>query len=1093
MTATTAAPRRTPPRRAPRRRGQGGGKLSPLPSSTSTVPQKKDEPAVTSPDDYKAALGKYDAYASAGSPAAKKLADSAVAPVVVAARNYSHVSSSRDFKYRLKETIGVDLRSSQWSKVQDSFDEGHDVLFIPWFSITQIGAEHPQPSEYQWRPSKPRVGKGGKPVKYETRGKKDETDRVLPLDIHPSTPQSWLDDAPTVLVAEGALKGDAALSAYLAQQGAGAELLSSTSAYARKQLREFMEKIPVEDRVLIVRASSVTTLTSDPVLLRTLDFAGREVWIGVDGDVSTNPKVWRQTKQFWSLLERSKAGQVKLLAPRGEHDAKDGIDDFLSHTGNWSDLTEHLSDELPVTPDDGIPAYQWRISECGTFCEHKVPSKEDGEITGYRWEPTGVDFGAQITNLSAQRYPTAKEMRSGVLDPGLDAKNHQAEILVKWQEGEDQIRSALITMPANLLHENPTQWNRGGANIPPRFAVSVPSWPLTREQGHEFLQAVTRNSAEVTERVLTMRNGWVPTESGTGAFIIGETILTTDGESASSLGSAIDHHQVHGYEKFGIGGPSQKHIPHPNTPLGQWTDQEENGKWLQTWKPLHTREASAKRTQIREDTTRLRELLFDDQPFASPAVSALILAAAMRPLLLAPPSRATLQFYGEKGSGKTTAARTCMHFWASEAVDYIGQTSGSPMDTPSTHEINIARMPIWLMDDLAPSQSKNDAQYKEQKVADIVRSVFNQTIKGRSNQKLEALEQNLPYAQLLITAENPLKDASANERSIRIPFNMKSRSPYGMGPIEAIEAAAAEGLFARTTLHFAEWMLHRIQTRGWEQVRSESMGLLRDQTSLGRERLLEHGAVPKGVGREAVLAAEMTAALQMFAEFLKDAGIVWDDLMAGTIDELSRSDDGEVQELLHTGSKDEVETGEAALSDQLCEAVYEHIAEQSVENKASSPGERLLAGIRALLETGKVHIDCAKAREHAPTAMPGIQNDEKSGLNANLGWTWRDGHGDLVTPHTSRIGSLFRDNQGDLAVIFLKAPTVDEVKKYTSMLNDTEDSTTLWRSLIDAGLHDSHVALKDSQAKTSSQWRVRAQGKTSITGVAIKLSTLLGE
>src|SRR5699024_3218823 len=241
------------------------------------------------------------------------------------------------------------------------------------------------------------------------------------------TPTSWLTKAPVILFAEGLLKGDSAMTAHLIAHGADADLLTDTSEDAGDRLMDFMEELPMDSQVLILRSPSATTFHSAPVSLGQLNLSGRVAWMGFDADVETNPKVWDQARKLHNhLINNQKVRQVKLLSPTADDGGKDGIDDFLSHRGDWADLVDpdggHLRNKLPERPkipDQNIKPGSWRITEDFADTEElKVITDDMGLTSGTEWVPGEIGLGGQVVYIEDRREPTGQELMTGTaLDP----------------------------------------------------------------------------------------------------------------------------------------------------------------------------------------------------------------------------------------------------------------------------------------------------------------------------------------------------------------------------------------------------------------------------------------------------------------------------------------------------------------------------------------------------------------------------------------------------------------------------------------------------------------------------------------------------
>lgn len=1057
--------------------------------------------------DYRFNEKAYGAIAPAETSSAAKLSDSAIAPIVAAARGYWTAQTPREFD-QLMNDAQISKQSSQRTETKPTLDEGADVLAMPWYSIKDIVKDHPQPKAYQWRPSVPRKTRdGGKPNKYETPPGPNSNAKVkiqMPLDVHPATPREWINDAPKMLFAEGMLKGDAALSAYLAWAGADSKLLEYTGPDSREKLTEFMNTIDEDNRVLVIRPTSVTTFLTDKKFHTQIDFEDREVWVGVDGDVSVNPKVWDQASKFFDHCTKNGASNVLLLAPKGEADAKDGIDDFLSHSGDFDDLLGHLQPSLPERPvieGEELPAGAWRISEDGTFCERKNESKDsEGNITGFTWSKTGINYGAVITDYIIHRDPTDAEMRSGLMDPDKESPRDIVELRFRWKQ-DGGIQTADVQIPMKLLAMTPDQWLRNDDTWIPRRLASLPGFPPRGSDGVDFMDAVRQASESAAHQVHWRRNGWVPVPDSSPAFIVGEDIIASDDRSLPYVHSGVTTVEVGTYDQFGIGGPEDELVPHPGGSLGEWVDgQSDDGRVELTWVPDEREEAEEKRAQIVEDASRLRFLLFDNQPFTHDAYPAIVLSAAMRPLLVADTPMASIYIYGEKGRGKTMTAEFIMNFWASASSGFVGQKSGSVADTPVAKETSVARMPIWFMDDLAPTGSQQAYEKKEREVAETIRNVFNRTAKARSTINLKARELNKPYAQLIVTAENPLSDPSAAERTVRLPFRNGTLSPMEEGRTKEVEREAKTGVFARMTRHFAEWMVQRVATEGWTEVREDTESLFLAAADRAEGEIVARGGNPDTANRDGKIAAELTVPLLFFEEFLSESGVVWEDLMAGFTEEVITDDDGNPAQMILSHSPEELSPDNDAEDApkpvyHLIEAVWDYIAETSAASAGSSPGARLMNALRTMLRSGKAHITSPTGTAGPPVVEADSDDEQMKSwaprVNSQLGWTMRsDGE---YQPNGTKIGELVQKGCG--YVVFFdpqSAFTAAQDNYRGDLIKGGESPEALWGSLEAKGYTTGKVKGINKETGRRKWWKTSVGG-TNVTGIPIHLNTVLDQ
>jgi hypothetical protein len=110
---------------------------------------------------------------------------SGIDPEVAAARDYRTIEKKADLKR-------LGFSDSQ---------RNPPGLLIPIYSPTG------EIATYQFRPDRPRIGKGGKPVKYET-----PSGTRMVLDVHPSVREMLGNPSVPLFITEGIKKGDALAS-----------------------------------------------------------------------------------------------------------------------------------------------------------------------------------------------------------------------------------------------------------------------------------------------------------------------------------------------------------------------------------------------------------------------------------------------------------------------------------------------------------------------------------------------------------------------------------------------------------------------------------------------------------------------------------------------------------------------------------------------------------------------------------------------------------------------------------------------------------------------------------------------------------------
>ncbi|WP_324642416.1 hypothetical protein [Pseudarthrobacter sp. LT1] len=375
---------------------------------------------------------------------AAKLADSGVAPLVAAARGYARIDAT-NFTAEMKK-MDLSLATKQGKRLKRCIVEADsDAMQMPWYSVADLQSADRrnvkvEPFTYQLRPAMPEDNEHGKPIKYEFKPKTG-----TPLDVHPAIPIDWIDTTPVVMFAEGMLKGDAAMSAYLHSQGLDWKELSFDDTFsAVKRMRKLLEAIPAADRVLIVSIAGINNAHQTPVDWREIDLKGREGWIAFDADLETNPFVHAAAKKLYEQLdEKSRMKTIKFLNPTvtsGDNGsmAKAGVDDYLATTGDWKMLLRQLTTNMPPAParsGEERPG-AIRVSKDGYSVEECVPINNgpNGAISGYRWDER-VQLGGRVLSTVDRRPASDEELSTGVFDPTItvDKEDSLVYVEVSWK------------------------------------------------------------------------------------------------------------------------------------------------------------------------------------------------------------------------------------------------------------------------------------------------------------------------------------------------------------------------------------------------------------------------------------------------------------------------------------------------------------------------------------------------------------------------------------------------------------------------------------------------------------------------------------
>jgi Domain of unknown function (DUF3854) len=216
---------------------------------------------------------------------------------------------------------------------------------------------------YQSRPDEPRIGKRGKPIKYET-----PSGAGVALDVHPFSRERLGDPTTPLFVTEGLKKGDALVSRDMCAVALiGVWNWRGTNEHGGKTALAEWEYVALN---------------------------GREVYIVFDSDVMEKREVHAALSRLKEFLERRGARVRLIYLLAGEGGLKQGVDDYLASGHTVGELLEHATPELRQPPDEDGPALPYRATPTGLVWNRPT---QNGTI------PTPLtNFTASITADVAQ-------------------------------------------------------------------------------------------------------------------------------------------------------------------------------------------------------------------------------------------------------------------------------------------------------------------------------------------------------------------------------------------------------------------------------------------------------------------------------------------------------------------------------------------------------------------------------------------------------------------------------------------------------------------------------------------------------------------
>ena len=331
---------------------------------------------------------------------------------------------------------------AKWSKLlnwKSARKEAGAVLCIPFFGANG------NPLDYiRVKPDKPRKGKDGKPIKYESP--KGAANRAYLL---PMTRAALADPSMPLLITEGEKK-----AAKADQEGFACIGLVGVYGWQKARPKNADGKSEGQ-RELIPDLAAIT-------------WNGRRVLIGYDSDIIDKPPVaWAQ----WHLAEvLTKAGAVVLAVriPPGADGAKQGLDDFLIAAG--PDALKRLLDEAtPATkPVDDRPVI---------VVDHEEHRVNREAVLALASEPTLYQRGGMLVHIveteaddndTVIRRPPGSAVVREVPPAMLRESLTRCAQLKQWRGTDEK---------AELVPVHPSEWLVSGVHKVALRAFVPPSGP----------------------------------------------------------------------------------------------------------------------------------------------------------------------------------------------------------------------------------------------------------------------------------------------------------------------------------------------------------------------------------------------------------------------------------------------------------------------------------------------------------------------------------------------------------------------------------------------------------------------------------------
>lgn len=979
---------------------------------------------------------------------AEKLASSAVAPLVAFARGYADITKDNVAAIAAQHgfKVGGQGQPQRLKRAAANDADGPGAMIMPWFSAETVAnaekfGKTAKSTIGQFRPAMPELGDKGRPLKYE-----GPAGGSLPRDLHPGVPAEYVNGANDVIFAEGMLKGDSALSAYLLANGATIDEMhvdeGMTVEQARAEIKAIMNAIPEEKRVVILTVASVTTTNASPQEWIGLRFKGRRGIIAFDADVTSNVDVYRFASRFWNAIEKT-GMKPMLLSPKitsgdaGEF-AKIGIDDYLADHSTWDDLWAKITDTLPERPwgKDEKPVGSLRVDPDGASVSMAMATTDShGHQTGIYWEEV-CPIGARIIGTRYNRYPNAQEISTGVFGAGVSHKiQATVEVEVKFRRN-GVIESHTVIGPARMVAHSPAEWDKMDGTYIPSEVFMHAAWPP--EQGMKWMSAVKEFCAdERSEKTAWKRIGWVPSKGQDPIYLTPSAILADPETDPYKTNECwVTEEELEGATNFGVG----------ESPEGDFND-------------------PAYREHVSKVFKKTVEMFIEKKVWTRSENAAAILAGAFRPAIPLP-IRTPMYLSGSAGSGKSWSAGVMMAPHAARPGCFSRVLPGSAKDTELAIQMAVARTPIWVVDDVAPSTNARQSELESSKAGNIGRAAVNGSTKRRSNAQLGSAETHTPYALTVVTGENELTIASERGRYINLTFGPGSLNTDTKIVDEMMEfrrsGTEAPALNAGL-INFVRWSAKRHEG-GWAGYYKEL-----EETKVGLskkvESLMEKNGAKKGTtARPAELASDLLLTLSVMSDLAIELGM-----------------DTQFVAQFHIT--------------QLGKKIVKLVSDSHATNSERTPGMSLLEALRSVLASGQAHVVHVDDSANAPIKGDDSESDtgnSSSFLNTRLGW--RADPTGAMRPMGETIGMVLNHaTTGEPVILF--DPTIAfkvAQSRYPVLLPPGQNGDASWPAVWNEGLtFDGWTRQKSKSGGLLSTVQVKRGQGFRPRGVPIALDTVI--
>ena len=193
------------------------------------------------------------------------------------------------------------------------------------------------------------------------------------------------------------------------------------------------------------------------------------------------------------------------------------------------------------------------------------------------------------------------------------------------------------------------------------------------------------------------------------------------------------------------------------------------------------------------------------------------------------PPEMVVWLWGKTGSRKTSIARA----YLSHFGDFTNKIPCTFNDTKTSVELkaNLLKDTLCLCDDFAPKQDYRDKKIQDSNAELILRMYGDRIAKGRSSNKLDVKNMNIPRGMMLVTGEGVISGESSNARLLSIEVNRES---VNLSVLTNIQRKAH--ILGEAMRGYIEWLIEQLNPKN--NLEDELGEILKNNFEIYREELI---------------------------------------------------------------------------------------------------------------------------------------------------------------------------------------------------------------------------------------------------------------